>query len=72
MAEGNSAIVADLGANLVCMLLILMTVAAARPHAKDAFEAPIPLQRAMPLSGPAQNDLLYLRLRPDHPCWRWN
>lgn len=65
MAEGNSAIVADLGANLVCMLLILMTVAAARPHAKDAFEAPIPLQRATPLSGPAQNDLLYLRLRPD-------
>jgi hypothetical protein len=65
MDEGHSAIVADLGANLVCMLLILMTVAAARPRTDDVAKAPILMHRAMPLSGAAQSDLLYLRLRPD-------
>lgn len=67
MAEGQSAIVADLGANLVCVLLILLAVAALQSRQMDQRDSapPIPAHRAAPLSGPAQSDLLYLRLRPD-------
>lgn len=67
MAEGQSAIVADLGANLVCVLLILLAVAALQSRQAQRRESapPIPAHRAAPLSGPAQSDLLYLRLRPD-------
>ena len=64
MAEGQSAIVADLGANLVCVLLILLAVAAIQTR-QETSAPPIPAQRVAPLSGPAQSDLLYLRLRPD-------
>lgn len=66
MAEGQSAIVADLGANLVCVLLILLAVAALQSRQMDQRDSapPIPAHRAAPLSGPAQSDLLYLRLRP--------
>jgi hypothetical protein len=64
MAEGQSAIVADLGANLVCVLLILLAVAAIQTR-QGTKGPPIPAQRVAPLSGPAQSDLLYLRLRPD-------
>lgn len=64
MAEGQSAIVADLGANLVCVLLILLAVTALQSQTRES-PPPILAQRVAPLSGPAQSDLLYLRLRSD-------
>lgn len=64
MADGDSAIVADLGANLVCVLLILIAVAGAQSRATPDPAAPVPTYVAAPLSGHAQSDLLFLRLRP--------
>lgn len=66
MAEGNSAIVADLGANLVCVLVILLAVTAlqSRNAPKDR-NVTIPAHQVSPLSGPEQSDLLFLRLNPD-------
>ena len=66
MADGNSAIVADLGANLVCVLVILLAVTAvqSRPTPTDHTRI-IPAHQVSPLSGTGQSDLLYLRLRPD-------
>lgn len=64
MAEGQSAIVADLGANLVCVLLILLAVAALQTRQVGS-PPPILAHRVSPLSGSEQSDLLYLRLRPD-------
>lgn len=68
-AIGMGAITADLGANLVSVLVILLAAAAATHglRATTAPEAPRMAEAlgAAPLSGRAQSDLLYLRLHPD-------
>ncbi len=63
---GMGAIVADLGANLVAVLVILVAVASLgqtrNPQQTPSVAAAVD---AAPLSGRDQSDLLYLRLRPD-------
>lgn len=61
---GIDAVMADLGANLVTVLVILL-VAIGTLQGRPPAPVQVLAQPAIPLSGHAQSDLLYLRLNPD-------
>ena len=60
------AVVADLGANLICVLVILIALAALKSAPASPTQAEIAARpvASAPLSGAAQSDLLHQRLRP--------
>ncbi|PLL11183.1 hypothetical protein C0V75_18050 [Tabrizicola sp. TH137] len=65
--EARGAVTADIGANLVVVLVILLMAAGLSGAAGRAPGAArvIAADLAVPLSGKAQSDALFLRLRPD-------